>query len=140
MTAGGVAAVAILDYVLSRDARKDPVALGGMVWIARNFSVQENVGPTEVEEGKPNAHLHYYLAALERMSMLLGVERIGGRDWYQEGARVLLEKQEEDGSWLQSEPGCATWDTCFAILFLSRSTRKLQDVSGTTRTPPGQRK
>ncbi|HLF93814.1 MAG TPA: hypothetical protein VJB14_10135 [Planctomycetota bacterium] len=97
----------------------------GMAWLGANWSVTENKGPAEVHEGAPNAYVYYYLYAVERLGMLYDTGKIGGRFWYADGAKVLLEAQKPDGSWDASEPRQPPWDTCFAILFLKRATRPL---------------
>ena len=56
--------------------------------------------------------------------MLFGTERIGSHKWYREGAEVLIENQEKNGSWKRN-----TVKTCFAILFLRRATRPLGGVA-----------
>lgn len=78
---------------------------------------------------KGRGHAHYTLYGLERAMALGGIERLGKRDWYEEGARYLLDTQAEDGRWNYN-----TVDTAFALLFLSRPTRPtaretLPDVS-----------
>jgi hypothetical protein len=80
--------------------------------------------------------LSYYLYALERAGMLTGVEKIGSHDWYAEGAKYLLDHQRADGSWPGGEEEEAVWNTCFAILFLKRSTRPLIDVPSVDRYAP----
>jgi hypothetical protein len=69
-------------------------------------------------------YFHYYLYALERYETFR--EAFGGpkelHDWYQEGAKALLDTQSKDGAWY-GETGSAT-DTAFSVLFLTRSTRK----------------
>jgi len=40
----------------------------------------------------------------------------GGRDWYQEGAELLVEQQRDDGSWQ-----AIGWSNCYALLFLQRA-------------------
>ena len=57
--------------------------------------------------------------------MLYDTSLIGNHDWYFDGARKLLEAQRPDGSWDASHFKKPTWDTCFAILFLKRATRRL---------------
>ena len=49
-------------------------------------------------------------------------------EWYVEGATHLLEVQEEQGSWNLTRN--RTTDTCFAILFLKRATKRLVASTG----------
>jgi hypothetical protein len=131
MTVGGVGALAMYDYILGRDRKTDASIRKGLAWIEKNYSITENIGPCENSEGKPGAYLLYYLYALERMGILCETEKIGPHEWYPEGARMLLAAQNADGSWKVTQ--CpwvdpTTWDTSFAILFLRRATRPLEDV------------
>jgi hypothetical protein len=130
MTAGGVGAVAIADYILGIDWKKDTTLQSGLAWLVSHWSVTENKGPIEFDTA-PKEELDYYLYALERAGMLLGIEKIGPHDWYAEGAGVLLAAQKADGSWHEAgvRRGNATWDTCFAILFLKKATRRLDVAS-----------
>ncbi|HEX7897585.1 MAG TPA: hypothetical protein VF950_07475 [Planctomycetota bacterium] len=127
MTAGAIGAVCIFDYILGEDWKKDKVVAGGMGWLTKNFSVTENIGPCQTGGQAPNEFLYYYLYALERVGMLYDTPFIGNRDWYFDGAKVILAAQKPDGSWAESGPATMrpTWDTCFAILFLKRATRPL---------------
>jgi hypothetical protein len=127
MTTGAIGAVCIYDYMLGDDWKKDKVVAGGMAWLAKNFSVTENVGPCETGGQDPKEFLYYYLYALERAGMLYDTPFVGNHDWYLDGARVILAAQKPDGSWAESGPATMrpTWDTCFAILFLKRATRPL---------------
>ena len=77
----------------------------GMEWLDRNFSVNAS--------GKWNL---YYLYGLERVGALLGIDYVGGKHWYWEGADPIVRKQKEHGGW-NDQP-----DTCFALLFLSKAT------------------
>jgi hypothetical protein len=125
MTAGAVGAVCIYDYMLGKDWKRDRVVLDGLAWLEKNWSVTENVGPPETSGGNTNGWLYYYLYALERTGMLFDTSLIGNKDWYFEGAKVLLNAQRPDGSWDASHFKKPTWDTCFAVLFLERATRRL---------------
>jgi hypothetical protein len=141
MTAGAVGALRIYDHILSLDWKGDRTLQNGLAWLAKNFSVSENVGPSEMGGSRPKTNLYYTLYALERVGMLCEVERIGAHEWYAEGARAILEAQNEDGSWKVSEgdrriSDQPTWDTCFAILFLRRATRSLRDVATVDRFHP----
>ena len=75
--------------------------------------------------------------ALERAGILLNVATIGGKSWYAEGARFILETQQPDGSWTARSKGMPpdhpVWDTCFAILFWKRATRPLEPVASVDR-------
>jgi len=70
----------------------------------------------------------YFLYSLERAGMLAGVKRVGGSDWYYEGAlQLLVRQQTEDkkqGAW-NDKNGDATPPTCFGLLFLKRGTSPL---------------
>lgn len=85
----------------------------GWAYLERRFSVEGNpAGAQALTED----WFHYYLYGVERLCAIAGRDRIGGRDWYTEGAKSLVASQRDDGSW--GEP----WDTCFALLFLRRAT------------------
>jgi hypothetical protein len=126
MTAGAIGALAIYDTLLGEDWRKDAGVASGLSWLARNFSVSGNPGPPSEEWAKNDTHWchYYYLYALERAGVLCRTEWIGRRAWYAEGTTLLLAAQGKDGAW----NGNPT-DTCFAILFLKRVTRPLEDVA-----------
>jgi hypothetical protein len=116
MSAGALGAVCIYDYILGRDYKKDMTARSGAAWLGKHFSVNTN---------------YYYMYGLERAGMLYGVESFGGRNWYFEGAKLLLENQNGDGSWGKREDKAEnTWDTCFAILFLKKATRAIATGGG----------
>jgi hypothetical protein len=65
----------------------------------------------------------YFIWSVERIGVLYNVTKIGGRDWYQWGAGMLLPAQNGNGSWeTHSFVGSnSTIDTCFALLFLKRA-------------------
>jgi len=134
MTAGAVAAVAIYDHLLGRDGKKDGAILDGLAWLQVNYAVDTVPGPIEWDKISKTTFLPYYLYALERAMILTGNERLGTRTWYADGAKLLLETQKPDGSWAIDDWGKDTWDTCFALLFLKRSTRPL--VASTDRFHP----
>ena len=117
MSVGAVGALCILDYMQGKDWRKDEDVLQGLQWINKHFKVTENP-----ELGK-QWH-YYYLYGLERAGMLFGTERMGDHKWYREGAEYLLGAQGGGGGWND------VVDTCFAILFLRRATRRLDVATG----------
>jgi hypothetical protein len=124
MTAGAVGALCIYNYILGKDWKKDRAVIEGMNWLDANYSMTQNVGPCEIAP-VPDGWLYYYLYALERTGLLYDTTLIGKHDWYLDGYKILLGSQKGDGSWDKSHFIKPTWDTCFAILFLKRSTRPL---------------
>lgn len=71
---------------------------------------------------------YYNLYSVERGSSLSHLKLLNGKcDWYEIGSRLLIDAQNEDGSWCQSrsfgrsgvQP--AVINTCMAILFLKRA-------------------
>jgi hypothetical protein len=142
MTAAGVAVLAIGRDILgpkdswltpARDRRLRRAMYEGLAWIQGNWNVHDN-------PGQRGNWPFYWIYGLERCARLSGVEYIGRHDWYYEGATRLVPDQRSDGSWPRNQrmrpPGDQNvrwWsdqvDTCFAILFLTKSTPEI-------RTPP----
>jgi hypothetical protein len=95
----------------------------------------------------------YFLWTVERVAVLYNLRRIGGKDWYEWGAELIVNAQRDDGGWaVGGYPGVApAIDTSFALLFLQRAnpvqdlTKKLEFVIDTSRvretsgTSPGER-
>ena len=135
MTAAGVTCLAMCkEHLWARKkldagirARIDRGILSGIAWLAENWTVEENPTP-----GGASAWHYYYLYGLERAGSKLGSRWIGRQDWYREGARHLLAAQQKNGQWKEADgtvrPADATesaiTQSCFALLFLKRSTRK----------------
>ncbi len=128
MTAGAVGSMVIYDYIRGSDWKKDPVVQAGINWLGAHFTVTENLQSTY----GPSRFHYYYLYALERAGIFVGTEHFGRNAWYAEGSKVILDAQKSDGSWLVGTDH-ATWDTCFAVLFLRRATRPLTDVASEDR-------
>jgi hypothetical protein len=78
--------------------------------------------PTAKKRGKAVAGAppdYYFFWSLERVGMIYGLKTIGKKDWYAWGSQILLDHQNDDGSW-QGKYGGGI-DTCFALLFLQRA-------------------
>lgn len=89
----------------------------GLAWIQKYFTVRANV---------PGGHFFtkfylYYLYSIERVSVLYGIQKYGAHDWYFEGAALLVNSQNPDGSWI-SQDGLSISDTALGLLFLKRAT------------------
>ncbi len=98
----------------SRRARED-----GFAWLAKWMTPRHHAGAIERQQH----WLYYYLYSLERAALLSGIAWIQERDWYFEGAMVLVTSQSPDGSWpaeLQYDLGIER--NAMAILFLKRGT------------------
>ncbi len=133
MTCAGVTCLAMvkerlwlrkkLEDAFSR--KLDRGMLDGLAWLSDHFTVEGNPDP-------PNMWHYYYLYGLERTGSKTGVTYIGRHDWYREGAEHLLGAQQADGGWKEAggegRPADSTesaiTQTCFALLFLQRATRK----------------
>lgn len=101
--------------------RVDQGVRDGFAWLAANFSVRINPGDPE----RADNHRRYYLYCLERCCALADVARLQGRDWYYEGSMQLLLAQRPDGSFQSGHPSTLALDsTCFALLFLSKASKK----------------
>ena len=120
MTAAGISGLTICEAGLAERGGKLTAAerehirkarLGGFSWFARNLTVRAN--PTG------NTHWttrrYYYLFGLERACELSMVARLHGRNWYFEGAELIMQHQYRGGSWGELSR------TCFALLFLKKA-------------------
>lgn len=119
MTAAGVGTLAIAEGRLRLARELDAgieksIAVArqrGVEWMAKHFSVETNPGS--------GGWHYYYLYGLERMGAVTAAPVLGPHDWYDLGARWLLERQDDKGSWGN---GTDLSETCFALLFLRRAT------------------
>lgn len=134
MTCAGVTCLAIVKErlwarkALDPDLRKklDHGMLDGLAWLSDHFTVEDNPDPGD------NMWHYYYLYGLERTGAKTGVKWIGQHDWYREGALHLVEAQTPEGGWKEAQASDKPADsteseitqTCFALLFLERATRK----------------
>lgn len=64
-------------------------------------------------------HGRYFMWSVERMGVILGMEKFGETDWFGEGSKALIASQEMDGSWKGPHGDLA--DSSFAILFLRKA-------------------
>ena len=82
-------------------------------WLDARFTAEGNPhGP----HGLAHDWTEYWLYGIERLAAIAKRDRIGGKDWYDVGARRLVATQGDDGAWRSPR------DTCFALLFLRRAT------------------
>lgn len=129
MTCAGITGLAISEAgLLDNPQMKRGKLLGdcrrarddGFAWLAQWLTVRQHAGAIERQQH----WFYYYLYGLERAASLSGVALIQDRDWYFEGAMVLVLAQAQDGNW----PGELLYDleierNAMAILFLKQSTQ-----------------
>jgi hypothetical protein len=132
MTAAGVCALVLLrdeltsDRALSRRWAQVGGDCGrmiadGLAWLIVNWTMTEN-------PRRARFRFYYYLYTMERLAMLGDLDHIAGRDWFVEGAQTLLNEQKPDGRWQtdrEIKPS-EIYDTCYALLFLKRTTEPLE--------------
>ena len=117
MTAAGIAVLEICREGLEKKLTSkvaltiDAAQARALAWFDENFTVRTNP--------HGGGWLCYYLYGLERIGSLLERDEIAGHDWYFEGARELVSRQDRDGSWRAQHVEAST---CFALLFLQRAT------------------
>jgi len=129
MTCSGLCDLVICHHYLKQDWKKDKKVLKAEEWLGKNFTVTEHAcyekGTGHPMPGGKKQFYYYYLYSLERAGAFADTEVFGAHDWYQEGAKLLLEQQQADGSWPADEQNSIVQDTCFAILFLRRATQPI---------------
>jgi len=127
MTTGGIV-VLLLGRAMLEDL--DPKALkadgkvidqaihDGLAWLDLHWTVEKNPPADQATQ----YHL-MYLYGLERVGDLRRASLIGEHDWYNEGARWLVDHQKPDGRWevADTHPPFDVLNTCFALLFLDRA-------------------
>lgn len=156
MTTAGLSSLVIVKAMLlerkalKKDLRKalDEGIWDAIAWCQVNYSISDN-------PGMGSTWHYYYLYGLERAFVIMAKRWIGPHDWYREGARLLIDAQKDDGRWKpegslrifgagpmgQASPfQTDVLETCFALLFLKRTTlvpRKpvLEEPPGPTTTP-----
>jgi hypothetical protein len=85
-------------------------------WLATRFTNHNKTGTGNVT---------YYYYSLERMAALANIETIGQANWFDVCADFLVKQQQKDGQWKLSPYYDERIDTCFVLLFLTRSTAKI---------------
>ncbi len=131
MTAAGLLGLAMAhgaDLNTQQKPLDDPAIKRGLAMLAREID----------RTGDPRGPDYYFLWSLERVGVLYNLKKIDGKDWYAWGCKVLLPRQQADGSWKDGGyyGNTPVLDTCFVLLFLKQAnlardlTTKLQLLAG----------
>jgi hypothetical protein len=128
MTCAGLSSLLIAESELAAqkglddDLRKqiDTAKKQGLAWLQDNYPIR---GAPPMAGFWSMFHF-YYLYSLERVGVLYGIRKLGGHDWYLEGAVLLCRTQREDGTWFSYDE-IPVLDTSFALLFLKRATLRV---------------
>lgn len=135
MTCAGVCSIAICRHAMgSKKPANHASVKKGVKWLGKHFTVDKNHGIEGSHVADPLRWRFYYLYSIERVGQIVETDTMGDKPWYPLGARYLLDEQRPDGSWWTGIEGqqwrqagdIHTADTCFAILFLTRSTPHLR--------------
>jgi len=90
---------------------------GALNWLARSAESKSLASPPD----------YYFLYSLERLCMVAAIERLGTRDWYVEGASLLVRSQSREGTWSGGfSPGI---DTSMALLVLRKAFVARPDIA-----------
>ncbi|MDF1701746.1 MAG: terpene cyclase/mutase family protein [Planctomycetota bacterium] len=133
LTAAGICGVALCQHALKKSPKSHPAVKKGSAWLKKHWTPDDNAGIEDSTFIPPSTWHCYHLYSVERAGRVLGLKKLGKRDWYAQGAWWLLDNQQSGGSWNDTRgdttatrpPYLQTADTCFAILFLTLATPPL---------------
>ncbi len=94
-------------------------------WLIENYTVKFNPVGRGGHQGSRESVL-YYLYGMERAGRLAGLRFFGPHDWYRDGAKELISRQNRlEGSWSSTGHGeeNANVGTPLALLFLAKGKR-----------------
>ena len=92
-----------------RNLKLEKAMARGRQWLGKNFTAQRNPAHSIYPR---SSFPYYWLYGCERVGIATGLKYFGTKNWYAEGAGVILSRQKGDGSWPQF------YETAFALLFL----------------------
>jgi hypothetical protein len=125
MTCSGIVSFLAAQHHLNVTAKNDaekskapPEVSRAWKWLEDAYSVRMNP--------RGGLWLMYYLMKLHHAGEKTGFAQVGEHDWYRDGSRFLLSRQnQQNGSWSDAQSGSRTSEisTAFALLFLNPPTR-----------------
>jgi len=108
----------------------------GHAWLDQHMSYEYNHRAGDNPDAERHWDLYYYYT-IERLGTIAAREELGGKDWYEEGARHLLKTQLPAGGWVTSNNTAeggnnldavaanSVTSTAFALLFLNKATASI---------------
>jgi hypothetical protein len=122
MTAAGAGSwilcrLSLDDAVAPSDLADSARVRDAVRWLERSTDAAQMAGPPD----------YYLLYSVERLCMTARIDKLGPRDWYAEGASILLRSQAADGSWTGVHG--AVVDSCMALLFLRKAFIARPDIA-----------
>jgi hypothetical protein len=115
-----------------RDPLRDVLVQAALNFVGDRLALASVAGLSTVLNPE---HDYYFLWSVERVGMVYSLNMMGGRNWYQIGAALILRGQRPDGLWTgRYTPEV---DSCFALLFLRRS-NFASDLTTALRAKPSQ--
>ncbi|MCD6365798.1 MAG: DUF4159 domain-containing protein, partial [Planctomycetes bacterium] len=131
MTAAGVASLFICmdnlhraSFTGCRSVTDSPAIAKGLKWLEENFDAGVNVCLTKKSNPRFDG---YYLYTIERVGLAGGRRYFGDKNWYRQGARVVVKwlreearKTEKYRRRKRGQYPRSVVDTSFALLFLAR--------------------
>jgi Ca-activated chloride channel family protein len=119
MTCAGLMGLAIAASRPSLAERQTARARGAALAADPQFIAALKAVGQDARRASPQSDI-YYLWSLERVCVALGLRSLDGFDWYAHGARILIDRQEEDGGWPHDRWGRLP-GTSLALLFLRKA-------------------
>jgi len=119
MSCAGLMGLAIAAARPSVAARQTARARGAALAADPAFQAALRAVGQDARQAGPQSDI-YYLWSLERVCVALGLHSLDGFDWYARGARILVDRQDGDGSWPPDRWGKLP-GTCLALLFLRKA-------------------
>jgi hypothetical protein len=96
-----------MDTTVRLDPKPDKVIDNGLAWLNKEYQTR--------------ARDLYYMYGVERVGLYSGYKTFNGKNWYMEGAKEIIEAQNDDGSWQTAHgDGQKSVGTAYALLFLVR--------------------
>jgi Ca-activated chloride channel family protein len=119
MSCAGLMGLAIAASRPSLAERQTARARGAALAADPKFIAALKAVGQDARHASPHSDI-YYLWSLERVCVALGLRSLDGFDWYAHGARILIDRQEDDGGWPHERWGRLP-GTSLALLFLRKA-------------------